>query len=116
MKCRHKTAVFYRWSLDRWTAFATAPSGVAFSRDRATCATCGEWLSLGPANDDDERVKVGIAAARLALDGIDLSLAAFEAYGANLFHNEPHDSVPANEREWAGYLASVIAAHEEPNA
>jgi hypothetical protein len=32
------------------------------------CLDCGAWLSLGPANDDDDRVKVELRAAELAAD------------------------------------------------
>ncbi|MGE0206149.1 MAG: DUF1643 domain-containing protein [Hyphomicrobiaceae bacterium] len=35
--------------------------------DRANCADCGEWLSLGPANDADERVQVEQRAVEIAL-------------------------------------------------
>ncbi len=120
MKCRHE----FR-SRETWIAYMPGVDAKHLDHyrdgspkynvmiDTSNCMHCGAWLSLGPANDDDERVKVEIAAARLAIDGIDRWSATFEAYGANLFDNEPNNSAPANVGEWAGYLAACIVAHEE---
>jgi len=47
------------------------------------CKRCGEWMSLGPANDDSEAVQIEIRAAEIAFE----------------WHGDP------------GYLARCIAEH-----
>ncbi len=65
-KCRHDTALFYRWLRGVWVAFAAAPRAVAFDCARMTCVSCGEWLSLGPSDDESPEVQVEIRAAEIA--------------------------------------------------
>lgn len=68
-KCKHETALV--WTRNReeqtWTTVGTMSGGDRDRRyfDRVTCVSCGAWLSLGTANDDDERVRVELRAAAI---------------------------------------------------
>ncbi len=108
--CKHETAAFSRWRDGAWVFFATAPSSVQFTCDRMICVACGAWLPLGPANDDDPRVKVEIS-------GIDLA----DSYrsdnrrpGPDRFDYCPDtDSAALCERCESLYLAHCIVNHDE---
>ena len=77
---------------------------------RVKCWDCGAWLSLGPANDDDPRVKVEIS-------GIDLA----DSYRTDSRRPGPDrfdycldtDSAALCERCESLYLAAAIANHDE---
>lgn len=109
-KCKHETALFYRWLRGTWTAFATAPRAVGFDCGRMNCVTCGAWLSLAAANDDDPRVAVEIRAA--------------ERFASYLDHNyrpgvDRFDYCPTTKSDElcalceSLYLAAAICNHDE---
>ena len=78
-----------------------------------TCATCGAWLPLGPSNDDDERVKVEMRAARIGSEppwGVVPDVTCDEIDGWRSFD---HLSCDPNPGHYAGYLARCIATHTE---
>lgn len=81
------------------------------------CLDCGAWLSLGPANDEPEAVRVEIRAAELTT----LDRCSLEQWPCGMTDQEPHgwighkhDDTPIEPRAsyWAGYLAREIATHE----
>lgn len=120
MKCKHTTANWSRWEDGAWV-FVGHLSGVTadagrFFKDRLIC-DCGHWLSLGPANDSDERVMCEKRAAELAhtprhwtrlitsgVPGEDDEVDGFLSYGSGM--------IPHTPGEWAGYLARQIATHD----
>jgi hypothetical protein len=78
---------------DGWQAFA------------GQVCDCGEWLSLGPAADDDERVQVEIRAAELEDD---LAVFRTHEFWGFLAHKRDYNVEP----EWeAGWLAREIRLH-----
>ncbi len=106
---------------DRY-CFEACPHGCGIIPGRFTmsCLNCLKQLPYGPSRDDSPQVALEMRAAELAQDienigATILRRASFEAYGMNLFHNEPNETAPANDGEWAGYLAAQIAHHEEPS-
>lgn len=115
-RCRHDNADHMMpgegWALMDGTEMPDA------SVEQLRCLDCGAWLSLGPSNDEPAEVKVEMRAAEMVQDierigATVLNRASFEAYGMNLFHNEPNETAPANAGEQAGYLAAAIVGHEE---
>jgi hypothetical protein len=94
------------------------------------CTDCGEWLSLGPANDDGEHaqtVDIEKRAAAIVLSGYRLnggtlrSLHWYEGCGWNAANPDPdvigHQACDNGEPEdgpmhQAGYLASIIHNHQ----
>ena len=95
-----------------------------FFKDRMVC-DCGEWLPLGPANDGGEHaasVAVEKRAAELSLiphwerdpayDSESYGLLCYENGGTPGDDDDGGSSKYADD-EWAGYLARVIATHED---
>jgi hypothetical protein len=89
------------------------------------CKKCREWLALGASNDGSEAVQIEIEAARLADKDKWWDAPAFESasYGVLCFHNggTPGDDEDGGcskyaQDEWTGYLARVIATHDEAHA
>jgi hypothetical protein len=78
------------------------------------CSRCRDYISLGPANDDSDSVRIEIRAAELAAlgDAIKEHETTMEWAGRIYFgHNEsePIRSFGGN----AGWLARVIASHDK---
>ena len=66
------------------------------------CDDCGEWLSLGPSNDADERVKIEIQAAYFVAEP--------ESLAAARWFDCPFGECAVCERDrHAGWLARIIA-------
>lgn len=90
------------------------------------CGVCGEWLSLGPANDDDANVRVEIAAASyasMAENGGDSISIGHHLYRNDLsswygwcqhaaVHDYDDDASNVRDHELAGYLARCIVTHD----
>ncbi len=64
MKCKHENAD-HLMPGDLFDPWLDGLSSVRAQCEQLRCIDCGAWLSLGPANDDDERVRIEISAARL---------------------------------------------------
>lgn len=88
-----------------------------------TCSSCGSWLPLGPANDDDERVRVEARAAELAhhdFDCADFTQSEWMGWNGDeeyimcgQFRNVFDDMSEERFAGWeAGVLAAAIAAHD----
>lgn len=83
--------------------------------DARICDRCGEWLPLGPSNDDDEAVLVEMRAAEIAAfccirdAWLACKVSDCERDGFDLDGND-EPSCPAEE---SGYLARCIASHPE---
>jgi hypothetical protein len=83
------------------------------------CATCGDWLSLGPSSDDTPEVRIEIRAAEIVTEAVGRGLAAwdnadYEWYGFLAFINTPTDAYGLTCDEpgfQAGWLARCIATH-----
>lgn len=76
------------------------------------CLDCGAWLPLGPANDDDPRVKTERRAAELAALGKPVGVVETIGWfdcrkGTGGITDQP------DERYVAGYLARCIIDHPE---
>lgn len=71
------------------------------------CRTCGAWLSLGPANDDDPNVQIEIRAAEIA--------ALADDYQRGIVTDETAVATTniGGPKIDASWLARVIAEHEE---
>lgn len=123
MNCRHENAdhlmpgellVFSSWN--------SADHLVTVEQFR--CLDCGAWLSLGPANDDSEQVKVEIRAAELAALDRDGKAVGQPLMFDAMTHGEylgviAHDLTdvliseePCNQCERSGYLARCIVEHD----
>ncbi len=76
--------------------------------DARRCWFCGSWLSLGPENDEDERVQVEIDAASLACSYADDN----RKPGYDRFDACPYGGDELCEVCEVMYLASEIAHHE----
>ena len=62
--CKHQVIQLqWRW-FGRWLDFR--PRFVDGPPDAEVCTLCGEWLSLGPANDESADVAIEMRAAELA--------------------------------------------------
>lgn len=73
------------------------------------CWHCGEWESIGPSNDSDERVRVEIAAAELASWSNNADEPVLAWVGRRHFI-EGHE-MPTTATALAGWLAAAIATH-----
>lgn len=123
MKCKHKNARNLRCV------------SVDVPYDCRRCITCGYYLSLGPANDDDPNVAVELRALEIAAHMFDMQhrlssrfktthgeiagwrgeevIAQLEVIGSNGLRRTDRD-IPLNldSPNWrAGYLARCIATH-----
>jgi len=83
------------------------------------CDDCGEWLSLGPSNDDSEAVRIEIRAAQLAAD--DECIWSPEEIGGGYVAACWEPGVPFSDRldsseQHAGYLAWLITHDDEQRA
>ena len=104
--CKHENADHLRagegWALMDGTAMPDALC------EQFRCLNCGDWLSLGPSNDEPVAVKVEIRAAEIAANTgralRDGELFGWRSFGMGMF---PYPG------EVAGYLARAIAEHEE---
>lgn len=74
------------------------------------CNRCGEWLSLGPASDDDERVRVEIAAAEMVTSCSAPSASWIEADETKCIDGDCDDDCDICQ---LFHLAAAIAAHDD---
>lgn len=86
--------------------------------DAIVCLDCDHWLSLGPANDSDERVRIEKRAALIAIEiaemtewwlffnGSPAELNGYQYYSRPLRNGSMADLN-------AGYLARCIATHDQ---
>lgn len=110
MKCKHRDKDTFR------RIVLSDPVNVWMECD--VCATCGAWLSLGESNDDDERVKIEMRAALLAIDkNADETTWAPEEIGGGYVAacwkpGAPFSDVLDNDEQLAGYLGWIIEHHD----
>ena len=114
--CSHKRVEPRFWSRHRLSWLAVPAQMGAINPDAVVCRQCGEWLSLGPSNDEPEAVKVEIRAAEIAVLSYrgtsNCSIA--ELIGWEDGRNNFDHVVPGNDGQWSGWLARDIATHSEP--
>lgn len=94
------------------------PEGEATHKE---CCQCHEHLTLGPSNDDDERVRVEMRAAELAsgytkergvIDGTSLDEdVGWLIHVSEWTHHDRERGTPVNDEQQAGYLARCIWTH-----
>jgi predicted RNA-binding Zn-ribbon protein involved in translation (DUF1610 family) len=109
MKCKHENAEHMMpgavstpdWCVQVYAEF-----------EQFRCIDCGEWLSLGPANDTPE-VLVEIRAAEIASGGgpsLEHTMNIFDCESCGWRNNwwEPCNPVKRNDPFWAGWLAREI--------
>lgn len=130
-RCKHENADHLKpgewFNIDEQPIYVVAV-------EQFRCVDCGEWLSLGPANDAPPEVQIEIRAAEIAADaarGIGLGGHGPEhCTGEHCWHfyeewddsagpccycHHPGPILPGVDNEChAGYLARCIATHEAP--
>lgn len=114
-KCRHRNRKCYGWHRADH-GWREAPYLAPYQAAAVRCEDCGAWLPLGPSNDDSPEVQIEKMAAKMAADTGDeecpspdrWSFLACTGWYMHMFGNEPR-----RDEEWVGYLARVIARHEE---
>jgi hypothetical protein len=77
------------------------------------CSRCGEWLSLGPANDDSEQVQIEIAAAWMARRPAPLDGRSSMTRDGWYCHRDGYMPNADTAGGWMGWLAQEIATHDE---
>lgn len=120
MKCKHRKTTAFTWDLSGNVAHRWVGAYASDSVDARVCQSCGAWLPLGPANDEDERVKVEIRAAELA---VRKGFGSWANHGAgcercgycaakNDVHDSPTQQCKGHEYD-AGWLAHEIQEHKD---
>ena len=125
--CRHTTANWSRWEDGAWVLVGhlsgLPPDSGRFFKDRLVC-DCGEWLSLGPANDGGEhaeRVAVEKRAAEIAMANGPFNLLDSN-HAENIGWEKHYDEgqwpawgwmPPTSSGQWAGYLSRTIWTHKD---
>lgn len=125
-RCKHTSANWSRWEDGEWVLVGRisgpplGPHG-RFFKDRLVCDVCGEWLSLGEANDGGEHAasvaleKRAVELAQLLADADALcdwtfGCAAFGSDEERRGWSIAESNMQHHSNEWqAGYLARVIA-------
>ena len=86
---------------------------------RTSCADCDQLLPLGPSNDSDERVRLEIRAAEIAVE-VEEMTELWLYVGDNVSDDESRgycraeSNAAEHSAEWhAGELARCIATHDE---
>jgi hypothetical protein len=121
MACRHKRVINYRRVHPDEPRFGLRSmcgcADCSTIADAIQCRSCRHWIPLGPAADEDQRVKVEIRAAEIAANvaeltewylyvGINTTDAENRGYACAESSLKPHND------EWhAGYLARCITEH-----
>ncbi len=113
MRCKHENADHLRPG----EVFEPAYGTLAVLVEQFRCVDCGEWLSLGPSNDDSDAVRVEIRAAEIAAKaGLfrrpqgDIG----EDIGWEIAYQDFAHSALVNDAQRAGWLAREIWTHSEP--
>lgn len=125
MSCKHENADHEAFLFGHYF-MAKADPDEAGAGQRLICIDCGEWLSLGPSNDEPIEVAIELRAAEIAASGYQLhggklrSMHWYEGCGWNAADPDPdcigHDACDRGEPEdgpmhLAGFLARVIVRH-----
>jgi hypothetical protein len=105
VRCKHNTVNL------RWMWFGKLldhrPRMCNDEHAAEVCDDCGHWLSLGPAKDESEAVRIEIAAATYAARHAPASLIEADEY--EWPSHQPDDCDVCN----AHHLARVIATHDD---
>jgi hypothetical protein len=120
-KCRHKSTRHRYWRDGAWCGVVygvNAAEWISTNDGSVVCQDCGAWLSLGPANDDSDAVRIEIRAAELAARR---GFGSFSNCGAGcercgfVSFDRGTDGTPICKRSQfdTGFLARAILDHRE---